>query len=443
MLAGMKAANRQRSGLRSQQQSRGLPSLRLWLQSTSVLAVLAGFSLLLLLNQLVSGWQRNKAHLDLVLQLTHTRPQHSGRLLPGLQVQMLAGWVEQRPRLERSDGQSWLVSITPLPPGPGGLQSLKLSQNVSNSVQREWLSFLLFVAMAGSFALLTAGLLRLVLQRGLVQPLDELCQQLDALQAPPAPLVVLAEENQPSELRPIVAAFNAMQERLAGSWEQQRSFVDGVAHELRTPLTLILGHAQSLQRQPVVEAHPDVGSALQLIASEAHRMGLLVSDLLDLARRDAGRLTLQPVSLDPEEALLTCYERLVASSGGRLRLGDGGIGVPLPTVMADADRLQQCLAALIDNALRYSPDPKPVQLSAEQGATGLVLHVRDHGPGVADDERERIFERFVRGTAAEGTRGSGIGLSIVRLLIEAMGGSVQVEPAPGGGADFQLRLPRA
>jgi signal transduction histidine kinase len=81
-----------------------------------------------------------------------------------------------------------------------------------------------------------------------------------------------------------------------------------------------------------------------------------------------------------------------------------------------------------------------VQLSVAAEPDALVVHVRDHGPGVAPHERERIFERFVRGQAAAETRGSGIGLSVVRLLVEAMGGTVQVGEAPGGGADFALRL---
>ena len=121
-------------------------------------------------------------------------------------------------------------------------------------------------------------------------------------------------------------------------------------------------------------------------------MGTLVSDLLDLARNDSGRL-------------------------------------------------QQCLTALVDNALLYSDGP--VILSASSGPCGeLVLHVIDRGPGVLPSEREAIFRRFVRGSAglASPHRGSGIGLSVVRLLIEAMGGRVQVADAPGGGADFQLVL---
>jgi two-component system, OmpR family, sensor kinase len=426
-----------------------LPSLRLWLQSTSLLAVLAGYTLLLVLNQALAGLQRVRSHQDLVGQLTaRVSPDHR-RSLPGLAVETLPGHSQLAPQLLHSDGQTWLVSVTPLAAGAdGAARSLKVSQNVTASVQSEQLAQLLLIAAAGASTLLTGALLRPVLHRGLVQPLAALTSQINALEPPPAPSTLLPVQQQPQELRPIATAFNAMQQRLASSWEQQRAFVDGVAHELRTPLTLISGHAQSLRRHAALAATPEAAASLQLITAEAHRMGLLVSDLLDLARRDAGRLslTLQPLNID--DALFESFERLAASSRGRLQLltadssgdtsADSAGGLPL--VLADPDRLQQCLAALIDNALRYSPAPRPVQLSAAVVPDGLVVQVRDHGLGVAPDERERIFERFVRGQAAAETRGSGIGLSVVRLLVEAMGGTVQVVDAPGGGAAFQLRL---
>ncbi len=420
-----------------------LPSLRLWLQSTSLLAVVAGYSLLLVLNQALAVMQRTKLHQDLVAQLLAARTLPQAQAMPGLTVQLLSGVRHQDPRLLQRSGQSWLVSITPLPAAPRGGQSLLVLQNVSASVQQEWLAQMLLIVAAGASALLTSALLRPVLRRGLVQPLQELGEQLDALQAPPAPPLLLEESQQPSELRPIAAAFNAMQHRLAVSWDQQRAFVDGVAHELRTPLTLISGHAQRLQRYQALTSAPEAVASLQLIGAEAHRMGLLVSDLLDLARRDAGRLVLTLQAINPEDALLESFERLAASSAGRLQLLASESSASLPLALADPDRLQQCLAALIDNALRYSPAPEPVQLCAEASDTGLLLHVRDHGSGVPAAERERIFERFVRGSAASGTRGSGIGLSIVRLLMDAMGGAVEVVAAEGGGADFQLRLPWA
>ena len=429
--------------------------LRLWLQSTSLLAVLAGYSLLLLFNQQLAGLQRQAAHSQLVEQLEaelqsrarsreQLLPLLDAALLPGLQLQLLppgqgaaAGPAAAQ---ESSDGQEWLVSQLPLAQVDGSPDTLQIRQNVTASVRQEWLAFWLLVVAAGVSSLFTSGLLRLVLQRGLVQPLQEFTAQLSATQAPPLPSDQIPVADQPEELQPIAEAFNDLQERLRASWERQRSFVDGVAHELRTPITLISGHAQSLLRQPGFEA---TAPSLRLIQQEAERMGGLVSDLLDLARQDSGRLQLRRRPILADEALVQAYERLAPSSGWRLHLETPA--AELPVALGDPDRLQQCLAALIENALHYSPAPLPVTLAADGQGGALVLHVRDQGPGVASHERETIFGRFARGSAAiqANSRGSGIGLAVVRLLMEAMGGSVQVAEAPGGGADFQLHLPLA
>ena len=429
--------------------------LRLWLQSTSLLAVLAGYSLLLLFNQQLAGLQRQAAHSQLVEQLEaelqsrarsreQLLPLLDAALLPGLQLQLLppgqgtaAGPAAAQ---ESSDGQEWLVSQLPLAQVDGSPDTLQIRQNVTASVRQEWLAFWLLVVAAGMSSLFTSGLLRLVLQRGLVQPLQEFTAQLSATQAPPLPSDQIPVADQPEELQPIAEAFNDLQERLRASWERQRSFVDGVAHELRTPITLISGHAQSLLRQPGFEA---TAPSLRLIQQEAERMGGLVSDLLDLARQDSGRLQLRRRPILADEALVQAYERLAPSSGWRLHLETPA--AELPVALGDPDRLQQCLAALIENALHYSHAPLPVTLAADGQGGALVLHVRDQGPGVASHERETIFGRFARGSAAiqANSRGSGIGLAVVRLLMEAMGGSVQVAEAPGGGADFQLHLPLA
>ncbi|MGL6134575.1 MAG: sensor histidine kinase, partial [Prochlorococcaceae cyanobacterium] len=109
----------------------------------------------------------------------------------------------------------------------------------------------------------------------------------------------------------------------------------------------------------------------------------------------------------------------------------------------DPDRLAQCLANLVENALKYAPAPSPVELGVDRRGDQVVLCVRDQGPGVPPEEREGIFQLFSRGSAAAGaaTSGSGLGLAMVRLLMERMGAMAQVADAPGGGADFQLSLP--
>jgi signal transduction histidine kinase len=419
--------------------------LRLWLQSTSLLAVLAGYSLLLLANQRLAGTERTASHRQTVQQLStelERRASSSAQLpsllasslLPDLRLSLLPAGVapsDAQP-LQRGD-QAWLVSQLMLQFADGSRSGLLVEQDVSASVRRETFNFWLLLAAAGASSLFTSALLRLVLHRGLVRPLREFTAQLSAAQVPPAAADALTVADQPEELQPIAVAYNQQHQRLCASWERQRAFVDGVAHELRTPITLISGHAQGLLRRA---PQP---SALLLIQEEAQRMGTLVTDLLDLARNDSGRLHLRCCPLMADDVLLELYERMAPQAAGRLRLDSCAAA---PRANADPHRLQQCLTALVDNALLYAPGP--VTLAASNGPAGeLVLHVRDRGPGVLAEEREAIFGRFVRGSAglASPRRGSGIGLSVVQLLIEAMGGRVQVVDNPGGGADFQLLLP--
>ena len=234
-------------------------------------------------------------------------------------------------------------------------------------------------------------------------------------------------------MQPIVEAFNQLQARLAEAWQRERRFVDGVAHELRTPITVISGHAQSLQ----AELPPARQAKLALIAAEAERLGEMVAVMLDFARSDAGRLTLQLESLDPELVLLDAYERLQALAPDRLRLAPPQ-QAEIRRITADAERLQQCFAALVDNALRYSSGD--VQLAASCADDVVALHVRDQGTGIPEAERAQVLERFVRGSTAIGTRGSGIGLATVNLLMEVMHGELLIGDALGGGADMQLRF---
>jgi two-component system OmpR family sensor kinase len=430
---------------------RAQPSLRLWLQSTTLLAVLAGYCLLLALNHTLTSLQRRQSHAQLIEHLSHSMLE-----LPGLTVRLLpAGGTSSAPLLLHGERQVLLVSRTRIGPIAGDRPLLELRQDVTDSVERERLSQLLLIAAAGLSSLFTGALLRPVLRRGLVEPLAQLSREVAAIPTPPQQAELLDVEAEPQELRPIASSFNALQERLAATWLQQRSFVDGVAHELRTPITLISGHAQSLRRQlagadpaaaqpTALNAPESFSTSLEVICTEARRMGLLVSDLLDLARLDAGRLQLQLQPLSVEDMLLEAFGRLEQQAGGRLQLASPE-AMTLPEANGDPERLQQCLAALIDNALRYSSGLITLRADYEAGPPRglLVLHVLDQGPGVTPQEQDTIFERFFRGSASVDTRGSGLGLSVVRLLMEAMGGAVTVRSAPCGGADFRLELPSA
>ena len=467
--------------------ARPAASIRRHLQATSLLAVLAGYVVLLLVNRQLSGRLRHDRH-DAQVQATTQLLQellpeqidsttelqrHLAELgSPSLLVWMV--WLEPgrrgggpvilpsgeafrpllddpalvraadaalppdgQPREFRFNGRTYFTCAMPIRLA-GRPYQLRFLQDFTLETEQEQLVSLLLVAVAGASALFTSALLRLVIHRGL-QPLDAFSATLAGISTRSLSTERLSLKGQPLELHPIAEAFNGLLDRLAGAWEHQRTFVNGVSHELRTPITLISGYSRRLlRRADGLSANQQ--EQLRLVAEEAESMGRLVNDLLEIARDDAGRLQLECRQLDPVLLLQELQVRLEASSGGRLRLErlpSEGCG----QVCADAERLSQCLANLVENALKYSPAPQPIELALSRDGDHVVLHVRDHGTGVPEAERERIFGRFVRGSGSAETSGHGIGLAVVKTLMERMGGSVAVAGVPGGGADFQLRLP--
>ena len=412
-----------------------LPSLRLWLQSTTLLAVIAGYALLLGVNRSLNQAQRLDDHRQLVETL-----RTSGSALEqaqqadaafGLVAQLVPAGAEQAPLQFQQGGRTWLESRTLLQRAGDVERTLVLRQDITESLQRQQQFQLLLIASAGSSLLLTALLLRVVLWRGLVLPLQQLNGQVNELKADTLAQVLLEPAEQPRELQPLALAFNDLQRRLADAWQQERSFVDGVAHELRTPISVISGHAQQLQQLAGFSAPGPVA----LIAAEAARMGRLLQVLAELARSDSGRLQLVLQTHDPDDVLLMAYERLSSLTADRLQLAVPASEL-LPSIQVDQDRLQQCLAALVGNAMAYGEGV--IQLSAESIDGHVVLHVQDHGPGIPEPEHDKVMQRFQRGTTATGTRGSGLGLALVQQLVALMYGELRIADAAGGGADLQL-----
>ena len=278
---------------------------------------------------------------------------------------------------------------------------------MSLETEQEEQTSLLLVAMAGVSALFTSALLRLVLYRGLL-PLDTFSSTIAGISSRSLDTDRLALRGQPLELHPIADAFNDLLDRLAEAWEHQRTFVNGVSHELRTPITLISGYSRRLLRR-ATGLSAEQRDQLELVAAEAEAMGRLVNDLLEIARDDAGRLRLECVPLELEALLQQLQLRLQEASGGRLQLQAPPADCPL--VLADPERLSQCLTNLVENALKYSPPAAAIELAISLDGPELVLHVRDHGPGVPAPDQERIFGRFVRGSSCGDTSGHGIGLA--------------------------------
>jgi two-component system OmpR family sensor kinase len=250
----------------------------------------------------------------------------------------------------------------------------------------------------------------------------------------------------------IESAFRAQQASEAearGSEEKMRRFVADASHELRTPLTSIRGFAE-LYRQGAVSSEEDLQRLMGRIESEGARMGGLVEDLLTLARLDQRRpLTLTPVDLASiagdavHDARAVQPDRPIA-----LHLDESLTDVPV--VLGDEGRLRQVVGNLVTNALTHTPPGTRVTVSVGQdGDDALLLRVADEGPGMAAADAARAFERFYRAdtsrTRGDGAEagGSGLGLAIAASLVQAHGGTIALDTAPGRGAVFTVRLLRS
>ena len=207
-----------------------------------------------------------------------------------------------------------------------------------------------------------------------------------------------------------------------------------VSHDLRTPLTTIRALASEMRTGEDERA--------VIIEEEADRLNRLVADMLDLSRIRAGALPLDPQIVAAEDLVGAALQRLASVPGSdRIQVALPSDGT-LPVARLDFVQSLRVLCNLLENALRYGAG-EPVQLDIATEENELVLRVADRGPGVAEGDRERIFEPFFQGGTGNHRGGTGLGLAIARSLAEAQGGSVSHVPRPGGGSVFELRLPAA
>lgn len=251
-----------------------------------------------------------------------------------------------------------------------------------------------------------------------------------------------------------LTARAASEQRAMHSEAKMRRFVGDASHELRTPLAAIRGFGE-LYRMGALRTEDDVASAMRRIEDEARRMGSLVDDLLRLARIDENP-DLELAPLDLSDALFDAAQDLRALDPSRQVQVVDLAGTPLPhrrvvPVMGHEPSLRQVILNLVGNANRHTPKGSPVEIavgpSAQDGPPMLVLEVRDHGPGIAEDARERVFERFYRTDAsrqraAQGG-GAGLGLSIAASIVGQHHGRIEVCESSGGGATFRVLLPAA
>jgi len=338
------------------------------------------------------------------------------------------------------------VVVARLPDGRGtfamGLPLTDVLETVGRLIRIE-----LLVGIAVLLAL--ALLARRAVGRGL-RPLEEIGETARAIGA--GDLTRRVEPaTERTEVGRLGLALNAMLVQLEAAFREReaserrlRRFVADASHELRTPLTSIRGYAELFRRG--ASARPeDLATAMRRIEEEAGRMGVLVDELLLLARLDQGRpLERAPVDLAALAGEAVADARVVEPSRPLRLERDGPVVVP-----GDADRLRQVLANLLANLRQHTPAGTGATVRvAREGPCG-VLEVADHGPGLTPEQREHVFERFYRAepwrprtrTGAGSAGGAGLGLAIVAAVATAHGGRATAAAAPGGGARFRVELP--
>ena len=365
------------------------------------------------------------------------------------------GGGPDRPRTLPSgdDRTDWRIATADLPGGHTLVVGTDLGRNQAAIGQ-----LIALQVVVGLIVLVVLGVAGYLLVRNSLRPLAAVERTARAIAAGDLSQRV-PEGDERTEVGRLSRALNGMLSRIEhafraqqaseaqarGSEDRMRRFVADASHELRTPLTSIRGFAE-LYRQGAVPADDDVRRLMGRIEAEGARMGLLVEDLLLLARLDQQRpLTIGSVDL-AEIAGDAVHDARAVQPGRPIALHLDESLADVPVVQGDEPRLRQVVGNLVTNALTHTPAGTrvTVSVSADADPGFVVLRVADEGPGMEPADAKRAFERFYRVDAAR-TReagGTGLGLAIVASLVAAHGGSVDVVTAPGRGAVFAVRLPR-
>jgi len=284
-----------------------------------------------------------------------------------------------------------------------------------------------------------AGFIALVvvwfLSRGLTSPLREMVAATEAMARGDFSRRVTATSH--DEIGTLARSFNQMAAELAETDRMRRDLVANVSHELRTPITALQAVLENIV-DGVAEPDPDTFATM---LSQVERLGRLVQQLLDLSRLESGTLALDRRHFEIEPMLE------LALRESRLHAGDVSLAIevaPRPfSLEADAERLHQVVANLVENALRHSPRNGRVLVRAIASTDGARLEVLDEGPGIPDADAVRVFERFYRSDSARSSRdgGAGLGLAIARWIVELHGGDIHAERREPHGCRMVVRIP--
>jgi signal transduction histidine kinase len=245
------------------------------------------------------------------------------------------------------------------------------------------------------------------------------------------------------ELGELAQAFNKMSSQLSRSVNARKQMTADIAHELRTPLSLILGHAEAVHDGVL----PPSRENFEIVREEATRLEHLVNDLRILSLADAGELSISLQTVEPRRLLqdvAATYQYQAQRKNAALELD---VASRLSPIEVDPGRMTQVLTNILDNALRHTPEAGKIVLSARDANADdqIELAIQDSGPGLKQEDLERIFDRFYRTDASRrrdsgGLGGSGLGLAIAKSIVQAHGGQLSAESQEGKGLKVIITL---
>ena len=329
-----------------------------------------------------------------------------------------------------------LASVT----GPAGY--LVVGKSLSG-IESQLSGLRLFLVAGGLLSLIAAGAVSWLVAGRALRPLDAMASTAEDIGRTQDLSRRLPENAPDDEVGRLQKSFNQMLRQLEDAYHRlqaalvaQRRFVADASHELRTPLTTIRGNVGLLLKRDDITADDRV-AALHDIAGESERMSRMVQDLLTLARADAGyHLDKTLVDLMPIVQEVTRQAQILQPSR-RIELLEG---VPAP-MLGNTDAIKQLLWILVDNAFKHTREDGRIELRLENGNRAVRLAVADDGPGIPQEDLERIFERFYQSDAARSDEGTGLGLAIARWIAQEHGGRVYATNNPRGGAVFTVEFP--
>lgn len=318
---------------------------------------------------------------------------------------------------------------------PVGVLQVGMTLSIIEAAQQRLISVLMVIALitmplAGLGAWIVAGralepLARVTEIATQITKADDLMRRI--------PLSGTSED----EVGQLIQAFNETLERLENLFKSQNRFLADVSHDLRTPLTVIKGNVGLMRRMGCTDEE-----SINSIEKEVDRLTRLVGDLLLLAQAESGSLPIDEMVVDLDTVLLEVFQQMRHLAGDQIKLKL--IEIDQIQMIGDRDRLKQVLLNLIGNAIQHTPSGGEVNLWLRKKDRGIEFQVSDNGPGISEEDLPHIFERFYRGEKSRKRvkeSGFGLGLSIVKWIVNAHGGVVDVESKLGEGTTFFVRLP--